>query len=346
MYNDVKVLLVDDEIVNVMLLEELVKQDGYFNYVSFTEPLKALEWLSENECDVIIADYNMPKLDGVELILKAKKIHPNVLSVRVTANNNEEVMHKALEIGVTDFLLKPISSTVFTLRLKNISQLKSSLNLTAEFYKKLEKKVEQATSDLKQREHETLGVLSKAAEYKDRETASHIARVSHYSSLIAKKINLSEEEQEILFYAAPLHDIGKIVVEDGVLLKPGKLTNEEFERMKKHSEIGGNILDKSNNAFLQAGGVIAMTHHEKYNGRGYPKGLKGEEIPLYGRIVAIADVFDALTSIRPYKKAWTFEDAKALIITEKGEHFDPLLVEVFIDSIDEVRVIFDKFQEG
>jgi HD-GYP domain-containing protein (c-di-GMP phosphodiesterase class II) len=162
--------------------------------------------------------------------------------------------------------------------------------------------------------------------------------------MLAKLHGLSEYEQEVLFYAAPLHDIGKVGIEDAVLLKPGKLTHEEFERMKQHSTMGYGILANSTNPYLKAGAIVAHTHHEKYNGKGYPKGLCGEEIPLYGRIVAIADVFDALTSIRPYKRAWSFEEAMELIKNEKGEHFDLELADLFINNIDEVRIIYAQFE--
>lgn len=346
MFLNLKIVIVDDEEINIILLEELVKQAGYTDCTSFYNPLKALDYLEENSCDILIVDFNMPDMDGVELLQKAKGLHPDMLSIMITASSDESVMIRALETGVNEFLRKPISGIVFKLRLKNISQLKDSFNITHEFNKTLQKRVDDTTSALRQSEYEALEVLSKSAEYKDPETASHIARVSHYAKLIAQKIGLSEEEQKILYFAAPLHDIGKIGIEDSILLKPGKLTPEEFDTMKNHSQIGATILENRTNVYLKAGQIIALTHHEKFNGKGYPKGLKGEEIPLYGRIVAIADVFDALTSIRPYKKAWTFEDATKLLIEERDEHFDPELVNVFTDALDEVQVIFEKFQEG
>jgi response regulator RpfG family c-di-GMP phosphodiesterase len=196
-----------------------------------------------------------------------------------------------------------------------------------------------------QREHEALQVLSKTAEYKDPETGSHISRVAHYSKLMAKGYGLDEDEQELIFYASPLHDIGKVGINDNVLLKPGKLTPEEFEIMKGHSQIGYEILKSSENPYLRAGAIIAHTHHEKFDGSGYPRGIKGDDIHIYGRITAIADVFDALTSERPYKKAWSFNDAAALIKNESGLHFDPELVTIFIDHIDTVREIYRTFSE-
>jgi len=321
MFHNLKIVVVDDEIMNVILLEELIKQEGYQNYKTFEDPVEALEYIKTESVDILIIDYNMPQINGIELLKASKILHPDMVSIMVTANNDENMMCKALEAGVTEFLLKPIFPTTFTLRLKNMLELKSSLNITKDFNNLLTSKVEEATKALQLSEYETLEVLSKAAEYKDPETASHIARVAHYSKLLGRASGLSKEEQEILYYASPLHDIGKIGIIDDILLKPGKLTAEEFDEMKTHTIKGGDILKDKTNPFLVAGKTIALTHHEKYNGKGYPNGLKGEEIPLYGRIVAVADVFDALTSVRPYKEAWSFEKALNLLIDERGQQF-------------------------
>ena len=346
MSNRLNLVIVDDEIVNLLLLESIVEGEGYTNFTTFSDASAALEYLQNNKVDVLVTDFNMPKIDGIELLKQAKKLYPDLVSIMITANGNNEIMHKALESGVTEFLIKPISPLIFKLRLKNILELKASLNLTQNFNHTLKQKVEEATLSLRKSEYESLEVLSKAAEYKDPETASHIARVSHYSKLLAKAYGLSQIEQDIIYYAAPLHDIGKIGINDAILLKPGKLTPEEFVHMKEHSAIGGSILEGKENPYLQAGEVIALTHHEKYNGKGYPKGLKGENIPLYGRIVAVADVFDALTSKRPYKEAWSFDKALNLLVEEKQEHFDPQIVEHFIANIDEVKNIYESFQEN
>jgi len=345
MQNKLKIIVVDDEIVNLLLLETILQDEGYENVSSFSDSMEALKYLQEHPVDALVTDFNMPDINGIGLLEEAKKQHPDLVSIMITANNDTEMMHKALAAGVTDFLLKPISPVVFKLRLHNILEIAASLNLTKNFNKQLSRKVEEATVALQQSEYEALEVLSKAAEYKDPETASHIARVAHYSKLLAKAYGLSEKEQNIIYYAAPLHDIGKIGIADAILLKPGKLTDDEFTKMKEHSAIGANILHGNKNIFLQAGEIIALTHHEKYNGKGYPKGLQGEDIPLYGRIVAVADVFDALTSKRPYKEAWSFEKALNLLIEEKEEHFDPQIVDLFVQNIDKVKTIYEEFQE-
>jgi putative two-component system response regulator len=209
----------------------------------------------------------------------------------------------------------------------------------------LQEEVDKATFRLKESEHETLQMLGKTAEYKDPETNAHTQRVSHYCKILARAYGLDENLQDIIFYASPFHDLGKIGIPDRILLKPGKLDADEYEIMKKHSQIGYEILKGSKSKYLKAGGVIAYNHHEKYDGTGYPNGLRGESIPIFGRITAIADVFDALTSIRPYKKAWSVDEAFNLLIEEKNRHFDPILVDLFIKNKEDVMNIHNKFSQ-
>lgn len=343
MQDNFRVIIVDDEPVNLLLLEEIAKEMGH-DTVSFLDPNEALDWAHSHHVDLILVDFNMPGMNGLDLLKEMRTVHPDIMSIMITANVNNELKLKALGFGVNDFLTKPISAAEFQLRLRNIIHIQNALNYQKDFSNKLAKEVEKATENLRKSQFEALEVLSKTAEYKDPETGSHIARVSHYSKMLAELYGLDESEQEIIFYAAPLHDIGKVGIEDKILLKPGKLTDDEFDTMKTHSSIGYNILKNSHNPYLIAGASIAESHHEKYNGRGYPNALTGENIPLYARIVAIADVFDALTSIRPYKKAWTFEAAMDLITEEKGEHFDPRLADLFIANIDRVREIYQRFE--
>jgi response regulator RpfG family c-di-GMP phosphodiesterase len=200
--------------------------------------------------------------------------------------------------------------------------------------------------DIVKREYETLTVLGKAAEYKDPETGAHIMRVGLLSRLLAKSEGEDEQSQNLIYYAAPLHDIGKLGIPDTILLKPGKLTNEEFEIIKTHTQIAYEILKDTQSHFLQAGATIALTHHEKFDGTGYPYALKGEDIPLYGRIVGLIDVFDALTSKRPYKEPWPFEKAVDLVKSEKTKHFDPTIVDLFLENIDEVKTIYDTHKDN
>ena len=202
-----------------------------------------------------------------------------------------------------------------------------------------------ARKQVVQREYETLNILGKAAEYKDPETGAHIVRVGYYSRMLAKLLNEDKLSQDLIFYAAPLHDIGKIGVPDSILLKPGRLTAPEFDMMMSHTKIGYKILRYSQSPYLHTGATIALTHHERYDGSGYPDGLAGEKIPLYGRIVCLIDVFDALTSKRPYKEAWPLERAIELLVSERNDHFDPKIVDLFVASRTEVERIYYKYQE-
>jgi len=343
--NDIYVVAVDDEPMNISLIEELSKSIGKEIILkSFLDPVEALTYLVNNPVDILLTDYMMPQMNGSELIERARILSPEILSVMITAaGSNEQIKLEALKAGANDFLSKPLNVSEFHLRIKNLITVKKSQKILNSFNDKLKDEVNQATKELLSREYETLFVLSKTAEYKDPETASHIARVSHYSKLLARQYNLNKEEQEKIFHASPLHDLGKIGIRDDVLLKPGKLDFDEFEHMKTHPLIGFEILKSSKNPFLEAGAIISLTHHEKFDGSGYPKGLKGEDIHIYGRITAIADVFDALTSKRPYKKAWSFEEATEFLKEQSGKHFDPVLINLFISNIHEVKDIYLRF---
>lgn len=344
--NSIYILAVDDEPMNITLIEELLKQmEDNIKIKTFLNPIDALGYLVDNPVDILLTDYMMPEMNGADLIQRAKILIPEILSVVITASgDNEEIKLNGLKAGANDFLTKPLNTSEFQLRIKNLLTLKKSQKILNEFNNELKNEVKKATQTIVSQEYETLLVLSKTAEYKDPETASHISRVSHYSKLLAKAYGLSEDEQNRVFYASPLHDLGKIGIRDNVLLKPGKLDEQEFEHMKTHPLIGYEILKGTNNPFLKAGAIISLTHHEKFDGTGYPKGLVGEDIHIYGRITTIADVFDALTSKRPYKKAWSFKDATDYLLEQKNKQFDPKLIDLFIENISEVEEIYHKFE--
>lgn len=344
-FEDLQIISIDDNENNLFLIEAIC-EEMKLNVKSFSEPLEALMHVLQNRVDLIVIDYMMPNLDGIEFINEFRRKNKKVPIVMVTAAGDDETIHKeAFEAGVNDFLSKPVNSVLFKARVTNLLTNYQNTLLIEDRAKLLEEEVKKATENLIDREHETLYILGKTAEYKDPETASHVARVAHYSKLIAKAYGLDEKEQEIIFYAAPFHDLGKIGIEDKILLKPGKLDNEEFDTMKCHAQIGYEILKDSQSEFLKAGAIIAISHHEKYDGSGYPKGLKADEIHIYGRIVAVVDVFDALTSHRPYKKAWSFDDALNLLKEESGKHFDPNIVNLFIENIEEIKEIYNSFGE-
>lgn len=344
-YNDLHIVSIDDNENNLFLIEAICSEMG-LDVKSFSEPLEALIYVLQNHIDLIIIDYMMPNLDGISFIEEFRKQNDKVPIIMVTAAGDDETIHKdAFDAGVNDFISKPVNSVLFKARVTNLLTGYKNRLLIEDRAKLLEEEVKKATKDLINREHETLYVLGKTAEYKDPETASHVARVAHYSKLIAREYGLSEKEQEIIYYAAPFHDLGKVGIEDDILLKPGKLDDQEFEIMKKHASIGYEILKDSHSEFLKAGATIAISHHEKWDGSGYPKGLKGEDIHIYGRIVAVVDVFDALTSNRPYKKAWSFDEALELLKEESEKHFDPKIIELFIKNIDEIKQIYSSFEE-
>ncbi len=339
-----QIVSVDDNQSNLLIIEAYAQALG-LHVESFTRPHDALKRLMEKRCDMLITDYMMPEMNGIELVKAFRQSDRQTPIVMVTAVGDNIALHmEALEAGVTDFLSKPIHTSMFKARLTNLLQLKKAQLILEDRALLLEEEVKKATASLIAREQETLQILGKTAEYKDPETGAHVARVAHYSRLLAKEMAQNEKFQEIIFYASPFHDIGKVGIPDAILLKEGKLNEGEFMLMKQHASMGYEILKTSKSEYLKAGAVIAFSHHEKFDGTGYPNGLKGATIPLMGRIVAIADVFDALTSQRPYKQPWSLEKAFEFVQSEKGTYFDPLIVDCFVRQKDKVRAIYEEFQ--
>jgi putative nucleotidyltransferase with HDIG domain len=344
-----KVAIIDDAQLNVTILQHLVRKLPDCEPVCFTDPVQALEWCLANEPDLVVVDYMMPGMSGTELTAGFRKRYPDVPVLMVTANHETELRHEALQIGVTDFLNKPMDNTEFLARAKNMLALRQSHKNLSSRADWLAEEVSKATAKIVEQERETIFCLAKAAEYRDPETGAHIIRMAHYSKLIARELGLSQAQQDLLLEAAPMHDIGKVGTPDMILLKPGKLTEEEFSVMKQHAVIGYEVLNASSSPLLKTAAEIAHTHHEKFDGSGYPRGLKGSDIPLFGRIVAVADVFDALTSERPYKKAWTVEDACELLREGSGKHFDPDCLAAFFKEFEQVmeikRAFVDEVQD-
>jgi putative two-component system response regulator len=342
---NMKILSIDDNKTNLLIIESYAKILN-LEIESFLNPKEALEASFENEYDLVIVDYMMPEINGLEFIQSFRQNNQNTPIIMLTAVGDDmELQIKALEYGANDFLSKPINAPAFKARIINMLKLRKSQLLLQDKALLLQDEVNSATIRLKESEHETLQMLGKSAEYKDPETNAHTQRVAYYCKLLARAYGLDENLQDIIFYASPFHDLGKIGIPDKILLKPGKLDDDEFSIMKNHAKIGYEILKGSKSKYLKAGGVIAYNHHEKYDGTGYPNGLKGENIPIFGRITAIADVFDALTSSRPYKKAWSLEEAFDFLIREKEVHFDPKLVDLFLENKNKVIDIHNKFKE-
>ena len=341
------ILIVEDNKTNLLLLSSLAESATGVKTIGYEDPVEALYWCENNVPELVLVDYRMPHLSGNDFIRLFRQIRglEDIPIVMVTTENDRDIRQEALSLGATEFIAKPIDSSEFRLRVRNLMALSQAQALLADRAKLLQHEVEKATAEVLHRERELVLRLSRAAEFRDPETGAHINRMAHYSKLIAKRLGLPDEFQNNILEAAPMHDIGKLATPDYILLKPGRLDNEEMTIMRRHAEIGAQILSGSDSSLIQLAEEIAGAHHEKFDGSGYPKGLSGDAIPLSGRIVAVADVFDALTSERPYKRAWQLDDAKQFIVDNTGTHFCPLCAHAFLDAWDEVLAIKANFPD-
>lgn len=342
-----KVVIIDDTPVNLALMQALVSRVEAGDTLTFSDPEAGLAHCLDVQPDLLIVDFMMPGIDGLELIrrFRAGPGNQDVPILMVTAAHEKEVRYEALESGATDFLAKPIDKNEFIPRVRNMLRLRQHSLGLANRAEELAEAVDRAVFDIHERERDTVTRLAKAAEFRDPETGSHIQRMAHFSAMIGRELALDAATCDMLLSAAPMHDVGKLGTPDAILLKPGRLTPDEFEIMKRHAAIGHEILKDSASPVLHMAAEIALTHHEKFDGSGYPRGLSGDDIPLIGRIVAVADVFDALTSARPYKRPWTLEDARAYLEQGRGAHFDPVCVDVFLARWDEVMAIRARFED-
>lgn len=343
-----QVLIVDDSEINLTLLKALVLRLGECFPVLSDNPLRALEVCTEALPDLLIVDYMMPDMDGLELIRRFRLLPgaEDVPILMITANDQKDVRYQALAGGANDFLNKPIDRAEFAARAKNMLALRKGQKMLADRALHLAELVDEQTEVIRKREQELIFCLSRAAEFRDPETGGHIQRMAYYSQLIARYLGLTSDEQKLILEASPMHDVGKIGIPDHILLKPGRLEAEEFVVMKTHAAIGYELLRGTTSEVLNTAALIAGAHHEKWDGSGYPKGLSGDSIPLFGRIVAVADVFDALTSERVYKPAWPLEKAKQLLIDGRGVHFDPKCVDAFLAAWDDAMLIRNKFKDS
>ena len=339
-----KILVVDDERYNINVLVGILKAD--YRIIVAKSGEEALKRADSNiPPDLILLDVMMPDMDGYTVCRKLKEQEntKNIPVIFITALGDVEDETKGFETGGVDYITKPIKPATVRARVKTHIELRDARKQLENQNMILEEKVRERTKELSESRMEIIHRLVFASEYKDPDTGSHIQRMSQYSALLAKAYGVGKDLCEMIQLASPMHDIGKIGIPDSVLLKPGKLDEVEWIIMKNHSSIGAKILSDSSSPLLQAGQVIALSHHEKWNGSGYPLGVKGENIPLMGRITALADVFDALTTKRPYKDAWPIDKAVREIKKGKGVHFEPKLVELFEDILVlllEVRRLF------
>jgi two-component system response regulator RpfG len=336
------ILIIDDQLTSRKILQQLVSTlERNLIVEAFANPVEALGWTTIMTADLILVDYKMPEMNGIEFIRKfrANSANAHIPVIMVTSIEDMNVRYEALEAGATDFLMKPVDHHECRARCRNLLTQSQQYKIISDRSHWLERRVAEATSEIRLRERETLLRLARAGEYRDEETGNHIVRMAKYSRVIAEQLGLSETEAEVIEMAAPMHDIGKIGIRDEILLKPGKLTTDEFEIMKGHTMIGYEILKDSPSKFLQMGAIIALGHHEKFDGTGYPYGKKGDEISLEARIVAVADVYDALVSERPYKNAWSMQAAIEYMESHSGKHFDPECFTAFKSQLDKVTKI-------
>ena len=333
-------LLIDDSRDNLKLLEAMLDWAGFTEMRSCTRAKDALELLGSYDPHAIILDLRMPEMDGYEFLRQFKQQRPpsSFLPILVyTADLSSEAKIKALELGASDFLTKPGDAIEIQLRVRHFLQIRHLQAELQDHNQRLEEKVRQRTEHLDAARQETVEILASACEYRDDETGNHARRVGEVCGQIALALGLEPEFAASLEMVAPLHDIGKIAIPDGILRKPGPLTDEERAAMKEHVTVGGRLFDEKASPLLQLAQEIALYHHEQWDGSGYAAGLKGEEIPLCARIVAVADAFDAMTNDRPYRRALSVSAALQELEAKAGTQFDPNVVLAFVRAVQEAR---------
>jgi len=342
-----RVLIVDDNLTNVLLLQRLLEAEGYTNVEGVTDPREVMPLYEAQPYDLVLLDIRMPHLDGYQVMGQLRDLSDgDYLPVMVlTAQTDQETKIKALNVGAMDFLHKPFDRVEALTRIRNMIEARLLHNQVRDQNALLEERVRERTFELEETRMEVVRRLAIAAEYKDNETGLHVLRMSKVARLLGRAMGMSDEDAELLLHAAPMHDIGKIGIADAILLKPGKLTDDERTIMQEHARIGAEILGEHEWPLMHMARLVALTHHEKWDGTGYPKGLKGEDIPLVGRVCAVADVFDALTSDRPYKEGWPIEEAVNFIKEQSGRHFDPNLVEKFLECLPEITHIRETLRD-
>ncbi len=359
MADGTRILVVDDEAINRELLEAILTGLGYETEMA-ADGFEALAKL-KLDIDLVLCDLMMPGMDGFEVVEKIREdpAHSDLPICMVTSLSGQEQRLRAVEAGANDFIAKPVDRFEVEVRVRALLRVKEAQDALKRYQEELEETVERRTVALRealqemteaQRDAhsahvETIERLAIAAEYKDEDTANHIHRMSHYSHIVALELQLPPKACEVLLHASPMHDVGKLGIPDGILLKPGKLEADEWEVMKTHTTIGGRILSDSSSELLRIGEVIALTHHEKWDGSGYPRGLTGDEIPIEGRVTAIADVFDALTSRRPYKEPFSVETSLGIIEEGRGAHFQPEVVDAFMKRLDAILIKKEEYSD-
>ena len=361
-----KIMIVDDEPLNIKVVRKYLQGAGYSNFISTSDATDAMEIMRGEQPDVVLLDIMMPQVSGLD-ILDAMRLDDklrHIPTIILTASADPYTKTRALELGANDFLAKPVDPNDLAPRVRNALVVKAHQDHLANYAEKLKKEVRDRTAELEVSRQEIIHCLARAGEYRDHETGHHVIRVGMYVSIIARNMGFPDDMVELMEQASLLHDVGKIGISDLILLKPGKLTIEEFEVMKKHCEFGRNIIDSRpdhrwdafgrdrdfgtkipGSPIIQMAARIAMTHHEHWDGSGYPRGLTRQEIPVEGRITAVADVFDALSSMRPYKQPYPVERCLEMVKEKSGSHFDPEVVAAFFAGLPEVERVRTKYAD-
>jgi putative two-component system response regulator len=365
-----KIMIIDDEQLVIKVVRRFLQSEGYENFVTLTQSTGAVERMEQEQPDVVLLDVMMPEISGLDILRERRRIPSLQLTpfIILSGSQDLEVKQEALEHGATDFLGKPVEKIELTLRVKNSLLLKQQYKDLEDHAHELEQEVQERTRQLERSREQILQCLARAAEYRDNETGRHVVRVGKYARVVAERLGLPKEFCGQIELAAQLHDLGKIGIPDSILLNPGKLSEEEFAVMKRHCEIGREILDpfaademeelrqnKTDPARLPSNirspllvlaAKIAQTHHEKWDGTGYPLGLKGEQIPIEGRITSVSDVYDALCSVRPYKEGFSVEQALRIMLAERGTRFDPKVLDAFVDQIPRIEKIRKAYSDN
>lgn len=354
------IMVVDDEPINCKVVRKYLAAAGYQKFLTVTEPVEAMERIPHDKPDLVLLDVMMPGLSGLEILeaLRGAEATAYTPVIILTASDDRETRRRALELGATDFLAKPVDASELVPRVHNALAAKAHHDHLAHHAERLEKEVRERTIELTRSRLDLVHCLARAAEYRDNETGRHVVRVGRYAGIIARQVGLDPTTVDLIEQASPLHDVGKLAIPDAVLLKPGKLSPEEYELMQRHCGIGRGILERLSEGdcrtwkdhtqlgaliigdvdtpFMKMAATIALTHHEKWDGTGYPLGLAGEDIPMAGRITAVADVFDALSTKRPYKPPLPRERCFELMAQDRGKHFDPCVLDAFFTRSAEI----------